>query len=114
MPVLLNPRPRGIAQLFLAVGETGVLRWQCWRRPGGIQEGRLIWRSRGRNGGKLKVNLDPRKCSPLPLPPVFLGSVDSKWLADAYLRSVDSSGLIGALTDSIGLQVVYNQRLNKK
>jgi hypothetical protein len=71
MPVLLNPRPRGIAQLFLAVGETGVLRWQCWRRPGGIQEGRLIWRSRGRDGGKPRVKLDRRKRSPLP-PRCFL------------------------------------------
>jgi hypothetical protein len=51
---------------------------------------------------------------PHPLPRVVSGSVDSKRLADTYLGSVDSNGLIGALTDSIGLQVVYTQRLNKK
>jgi hypothetical protein len=45
---------------------------------------------------------------------MLLGSVDSKGLADAYLRSVDSRILIGAFTDSIGFEVVYNQRLNKK
>jgi hypothetical protein len=42
------------------------------------------------------------------------GSVDSKGLPATVLRSVDSTGLIVACTDSIGLQVVHNQRLNKK
>jgi hypothetical protein len=41
------------------------------------------------------------------------GSVDSKGLAGTHLGSVDSRRLIGAFTDSIGLEVVHNQRLNK-
>jgi hypothetical protein len=45
---------------------------------------------------------------------VVSGSVDSKGLTAIVLRSVDSRRLTGALTDSIGLQVVHDQRLNKK
>jgi hypothetical protein len=64
--------------------------------------------------GHFKWRLSPRGVDPHPLPPVLSGSVDSKGLADTYLRSVDSRRLTGALTDSIGLEVIYNQRLNKK
>jgi hypothetical protein len=42
------------------------------------------------------------------------GSADSKGLAGTHLGSIDFRRLIGALADSIGLQVVHNQRLNKK
>jgi hypothetical protein len=42
------------------------------------------------------------------------GSVDSKGLPVTIPRSVDSTGLIASCIDSIGLQVVYNKRLNKK
>jgi hypothetical protein len=42
------------------------------------------------------------------------GSVDSRGLAAKMSRSIDYRRLIGAFTDSIGLQVIHNQRLNKK
>jgi hypothetical protein len=51
---------------------------------------------------------------PHPPPPMLSGSVDSRGLAAIVLRSVDYRRLIVAFTDSIGLQTVRNQRLNKK
>jgi hypothetical protein len=59
-------------------------------------------------------NVQPGASLSLPLPRVFLGSVDSKGLRATLLRGVDSTGLIVACDDSNRLQVVHNQRLNKK
>jgi hypothetical protein len=58
--------------------------------------------------------MSDRMTVPTPLPRVLLGSVDAKGLPAIVLRSVDCKGLIVACTDSNRLQVVHNQRLNKK
>jgi len=125
MPVLLNPHS---TQRIYSRNRCG------WR--GGLQRGgeednaeargarrlaeaelepKALFRpSRGGNGGEFQVKFEPGTASPLPPPRVFLGSADYRGLIAECAGSVDSRRLIVAIADSNRLQVVHNQRLNKK